>query len=749
MWCACCSAWLQRSLRIAKLEGEAQRKAVEDELRKEKDQQMVLHGRIASLLKKVEYMDKRRSDAEDKLAAAKAAARAAKTSQTGGNVQHLSEISAKDKEIASLKKALQGATSKGSPKKLASQVKQLQDQLEKESSANVKHVKSLESKLEKAQSQIKALKGRDPGSSPAASSGDADVRRDSLRLWTPRATRCASHPCLLTAQVKELKKQIATLKDEKKKAERKRDVSEQRRCDALVEQGRVQKEADELVNAVKSLSKAVRKSGSIPSEDSVHEMLRPLAAELASRDAALAAKGTPAPAMAAVEADTAASEAAAKAVAEAGAAAKALAEAEAATKAAEAEAASKAAETAAQKEHYEAAAADMKTALSTLEAQLASVNKELEETKTAAAAAAAAAAQESASAASTATQLQSNIQSSAARIESLQAEVVTLQHDASASAAAEKAAKESLAVVQAEASSAKQELESARAQLAASGSAEAKATADIGNRVSAAMAQVAEAESKLASSEANLRETASKLATAESKLAAAETQASTALAQAKYAEAQLETVNKQAQEAAVAAEHTLTNAMGAASKEKAVVDAQLATMKGQLAAANTSASEQSKSLAKAEQKARLLQIEVDDAKKALAGATQKLSAAEKAKDIAVTREQAKAKAKSDEQASEIAALESQLVEAQQGQVDPSELTAAQQTVEKLEHRVQELVKKLGAAVEARHAAETGKSTAESELAKVFHPCHLVTHVVTPHRSACWSHACGCRRLRRP
>eukprot|EP01043_Picozoa_sp_COSAG02_P110795 COSAG02_NODE_46935_length_345_cov_0.605691_1_plen_62_part_10 len=61
---------------------------------------MVLHGRIASLLKKVEYMDKRRSDAEDKLAATKAAARAAKTSQTGGNVQHLSEINAKDKEIA-------------------------------------------------------------------------------------------------------------------------------------------------------------------------------------------------------------------------------------------------------------------------------------------------------------------------------------------------------------------------------------------------------------------------------------------------------------------------------------------------------------------------------------------------------------------------------------------------------------------------------------------------------------------------
>ena len=59
----------KRSLRIAKLEGEAQRKAVEAELEKEREQQMVLHGRIASLLKKVEYMDKRRSEAEEKLVA--------------------------------------------------------------------------------------------------------------------------------------------------------------------------------------------------------------------------------------------------------------------------------------------------------------------------------------------------------------------------------------------------------------------------------------------------------------------------------------------------------------------------------------------------------------------------------------------------------------------------------------------------------------------------------------------------------
>eukprot|EP01043_Picozoa_sp_COSAG02_P017111 COSAG02_NODE_769_length_17369_cov_8.151013_9_plen_162_part_00 len=148
---------------------------------------MILHGRIASLLKKVEYMDKRRSDAEDKLAASKAAARAAKNSKTGGNLEHLTEINAKDKEIASLKKALQGAPSQGSPKKLASQVKQLQAQLAKENSAKAKQVKSLESKLEKAQSEIKTLKNGDPRSSPAGSSGDADVRHDLLRLCVPLA----------------------------------------------------------------------------------------------------------------------------------------------------------------------------------------------------------------------------------------------------------------------------------------------------------------------------------------------------------------------------------------------------------------------------------------------------------------------------------------------------------------------------------------------------------------------------------
>jgi septation ring formation regulator EzrA len=69
-------------------------------------------------------------------------------------------------------------------------------------------------------------------------------------------------------------------------------------------------------------------------------------------------------------------------------------------------------------------------------------------------------------------------------------------------------------------------------------------------------------------------------------------------------------------------------------------------------------------------------------------------------------------------AAEVAALKTELDRAKQGAVDPSELTTAQQSVKKLETRVEELVKKLGVAVEARHAAEKTKSGTETELAKV-------------------------------
>ena len=89
---------VKRSLRIAALEGKAQQKAAEEELAKEKSQQMVLHQRIASLLKKVEYMDRKRSDAEDKLREEKK-----KKAGAGG--------AEKDKEITKLKRQLAKAGS--------------------------------------------------------------------------------------------------------------------------------------------------------------------------------------------------------------------------------------------------------------------------------------------------------------------------------------------------------------------------------------------------------------------------------------------------------------------------------------------------------------------------------------------------------------------------------------------------------------------------------------------------------------
>ena len=90
------------------------------------------------------------------------------------------------------------------------------------------------------------------------------------------------------SQVETLKKQLKEANDEKKKAERKRDVSEQRRCDAILEQGRIQTEADELATAVKKLTKAAQKGQQLDKGD-VHKALRPLAAVLADSDAKLAA----------------------------------------------------------------------------------------------------------------------------------------------------------------------------------------------------------------------------------------------------------------------------------------------------------------------------------------------------------------------------------------------------------------------------------------------------------------------------
>ena len=89
-------------------------------------------------------------------------------------------------------------------------------------------------------------------------------------------------------QVETLKKQLKEANDEKKKAERKRDVSEQRRCDAILEQGSIQTEADELATAVKKLTKAAQKGQQLD-KGAVHKAQRPLAAVLADSAATLAA----------------------------------------------------------------------------------------------------------------------------------------------------------------------------------------------------------------------------------------------------------------------------------------------------------------------------------------------------------------------------------------------------------------------------------------------------------------------------
>ena len=93
-------------------------------------------------------------------------------------------------------------------------------------------------------------------------------------------------------------------------------------------------------------------------------------------------------------------------------------------------------------------------------------------------------------------------------------------------------------------------------------------------------------------------------------------------------------------------------------------------LKGQLTAANASASDQSKKLSQAEQKARLLQIDLETAKKAADAAAQKLTAkltaAGKEQTDALAKESAKASAaaaaSAKTHAAEVAALKSAAAE---------------------------------------------------------------------------------------
>jgi len=64
---------VKRSLRIQALEGQKAVDGVYRQLQREKNQQYVLNTRIGQLLKKVEYMDRKKNAAEESLATTKLA----------------------------------------------------------------------------------------------------------------------------------------------------------------------------------------------------------------------------------------------------------------------------------------------------------------------------------------------------------------------------------------------------------------------------------------------------------------------------------------------------------------------------------------------------------------------------------------------------------------------------------------------------------------------------------------------------
>ena len=283
---------VKRSMRIQALEGQKQKEDAER-------QERILHSRIAALLKKVEYMDRKNTATEEKLADAKRqakenlkGARSAKTSNTSDNVQHLTEISAKDKEIAKLNKALRVLEGKGaasvskqpSPRQteLEARVTKAEKKtadLQKSTAAKDKKLAALETKLRQAteKSQREAAATKEMRTANRALEKEvASLKAKQQEAQAAPASAAASDPQVekLRKQVKELEKTLATTTEAKKKAEQKRDVSEQRRCDALLEQGRTATSLEELTTAVKSLAKGG--SGAVVA--SKHKLLQPIVA---------------------------------------------------------------------------------------------------------------------------------------------------------------------------------------------------------------------------------------------------------------------------------------------------------------------------------------------------------------------------------------------------------------------------------------------------------------------------------------
>lgn len=336
------SVSVKRSMRIAKLEGEKQKDAIVVELEKERAQQMQLHSRIANLLKKVEHMDKLKSAAEEKAKAAKDAAddrvreakreaqaatksaRMAKNTKTSVNIDHLAELSSKDKEIAQLSKKLKKLEGTAGPTRASSAPKDAG--LSKQMAASEKRAASAEAQLAKATadkqqattankelratnkelaSQAKSLKteliaaaaaaaatespaSAQPASGAAVSELDAQVQAltDQLAAEQTSGRKAAA---AASSKVKAAEKKAEDARADMKAAEKKRDLTEQRRCDMLLAHGKMETELELLQSGLRQLDMEQGMPGAasvVPSAFAT--ALQPIATAISSRDEELA-----------------------------------------------------------------------------------------------------------------------------------------------------------------------------------------------------------------------------------------------------------------------------------------------------------------------------------------------------------------------------------------------------------------------------------------------------------------------------
>jgi hypothetical protein len=213
---------VKRSVRIQALESQRMKDEMQAKLGREKQQQQVLHMRIASLLKKVEYMDKKRQAAEDKLGEAKVQARTAKTDSTSSNVKHLTDLNAKDKEIAQLKKVVRKLESAGTKPKASPREKKkeagaaagaaaaaaAEQAVATASAAAAKTIVGLEKQLSQV---VTSSKKEAAGHQKSLKAAESRLQSTAEKLTQQiAATKAAKAQCReLHAEASSLKKQIA------------------------------------------------------------------------------------------------------------------------------------------------------------------------------------------------------------------------------------------------------------------------------------------------------------------------------------------------------------------------------------------------------------------------------------------------------------------------------------------------------------------------------------------------------------